>query len=105
MAIDAQPGQKIRVTLKSSPRSEAARKTLSRVFGRGDGGRKLRVTRKKVRDSQTWRHQRGGRPWAVRPKAPRLYQPENGDTCEVLATTALLRDLGSVSRYVDVKSV
>ncbi len=105
MASNAQPGQKILVTVKAAPRNEAAAKTLSRVFGRSDGGRKLRASRKKVRTSKTWHHQRGGRPWAVRPKAPRLFQPAKGDTCEVLATTALLRDLNSVSQFVDIKTV
>ncbi|MBX3395846.1 MAG: hypothetical protein KF841_10815 [Phycisphaerae bacterium] len=104
MAIEAKPGSKIKVTVKLTPRSEAAAKTLSRVFGRGDGARKLRAARQRIRTSKMWQHQRGGRPWTVRPKAPRLFQPTAGDSCEVLATTALIRDLKSVSRFVDVKS-
>lgn len=104
MAIEATPGKKIKVTIKQTPRSESAAKTLSRVFGRGVGARKVRATRTRVRTGKMWQHQRGGRPWTVRPKAPRLFQPEKGDTCELLATTALIRDLESVSRFVDVKS-
>lgn len=105
MAIEANPGSKIKVTVKLTPRKESAAKTLSRVFGGGAGARKARANRTKIRTSKMWQHQRGGRPWTVRPKAPRLFQPEKGDVCEVLATTALIRDLNSVSRFVDVKAV
>ncbi len=103
--MDAKSGKMIRVTVKSAPTSESAAKTLSRVFGRSAAGRKLRVSRKRVRESQMSTHQRGGRPWVVRPFAPRLYKPVQGDTCEVFATSALLRDLCSVARFVDIATV
>lgn len=103
--MDVRSGKKIRVTVTSSPTNEAAAKTLSRVFGRSAAGRRLRVERKRVRESQMSSHQRGGRQWVVRPFAPRLFQPVKGDTCEILGTTAVLRDLCSVARFVDIAAV
>lgn len=105
MAIEAKPGNTIKVTVTMTPRNESAAKTLSRVFGGSAEARKLRDVRARVRTSKMWQHQRGGRPWTVRPKAPRLYQPKTGDACEVFATTALIRDLESVSRWVDVTAI
>ena len=46
---------------------------------------------------------RGGRPWEVRQRAPRLFMPEKGDTCAIKATCDVINDLGSVATFVDVK--
>lgn len=102
MAMDIQPGKKIKVTLEQAPTNEAASKTLARIFRSNTAGRRARKTRKALRSSQFDGRQRGGRIWMVRPKAPRLCQPEKGATCELLATTALIRDLNSVERFVKV---
>ncbi len=105
MAIDVQPGKTIDVTVTTDPTNEAAAKTLSRVFASDPANRKQRRIRKELRTNNMDGRQRGGRIWMVRPKAPRLFQPNKGDTCKLFATTALLNDLRSVSRFVEVKPV
>jgi len=102
MAMDIQPGSKIKVTLTREPTSEAAAKTLARVFRASPEGRRARVARKRLRTNQSEGRQRGGRIWMVRPKAPRLCQPEKGSTCDIVATTSIIRDLESVERFVKV---
>ncbi len=85
-----------------SPTNAAATKTLSRLFARGDGGRKARQDRKRLRASATVAHRRGGRPWYKRPKAPLLFQPEAGKTCVVRVTLDVLKDLRSLERFVEI---
>lgn len=102
MPIDAQPGSRVRVEVTAEPTNAAAAKTLSRVFGRDAQARKRREFRKKLRTRKMEGRRRGGRIWMVRPKAPRLFQPVKGDACEVFATSALIRDLNSVARFVAV---
>ncbi|MCB9856683.1 MAG: hypothetical protein H6818_13460 [Phycisphaerales bacterium] len=102
MAIDIKPGSKIKVTLEKAPSNEAASKTLARIFRSNSAGRQARRVRKALRTSAFEGRQRGGRIWRVMPKAPRLCQPEKGTTCELTATTQLIRDLNSVERFVKV---
>ncbi len=102
MATEITPGTRIRISLKSSPSSEKAAKTLSRLFLAAPANHKARRTRKKLRSNYILGHQRGGRTWYVRPKAPRIFQPVKGDSCTLVASTSVLRDLGSVARHVDV---
>lgn len=103
MATDIKPGTRILVTLKTTPSSEAAAKTLSRLFLAAPANKKARLARKKLRANYILGHQRGGRTWFVRPKAPRIFQPVKGDACTLVATTSVLRDLGSVARHIDIK--
>ena len=102
MAIDVKPGTQVCVKVSAEPTNQAAAKTLSRVFARGRGGRKLRSSRKQLRTNHIEGRQRGGRTWMVRPKAPRLCQPKKGDDCIVFATSALINDLRSLVRFVEV---
>ena len=102
MATDMKPGSKIKVTLEQMPTNEAASKTLARIFRSNVEGRRARKVRKQLRTSQFDGRQRGGRIWMVMPKAPRLCQPEKGATCELTATTSLIRDINSVKRFVKV---
>lgn len=102
MATEIKPGSKIKVTLEQMPTNEAASKTLARIFRSNVEGRRARKVRKQLRASQFDGRQRGGRIWMVMPKAPRLCQPEKGATCELTATTSLIRDLNSVKRFVKI---
>ena len=104
MPVDVKPGWTVEITVTKSPTNEAAAKTLSRVFGKDAKARKLRVRRKELRIDGSHPIRRGGRIWMVRPKAPRLYMPEKGDTCTIRATVDVIADLGSVSRFITVKA-
>lgn len=102
MAMDIKPGSKIKVTLTREPTNEAAAKTLARVFRSNPEGRRARVARKQLRSNQFDGRKRGGRIWMVMPKAPRLCQPEKGTSCDIVATSSIIRDLQSVERFVKV---
>lgn len=104
MAVDIKPGTTISLTVKKSPTNEAAAKTLSRLFAKDPVAKKNRVRRKKLLATTMRVERRGGRPWEVRSKAPRLVQPKAGDSCKIFATSDVLRDIGSVTRFVTVKS-
>jgi hypothetical protein len=103
MLANVAPGATVSITVKKAPTSGAAAKTLSRIFAKDPANRRLRARRKDLRTDETFFIRRGGRPWGVRPKAPRLVQPGAGDSCKVLATVDVLNDLGSVERVVDVR--
>jgi len=102
MAISAKPGDKVTVTVNTTPASEGAAKTLSRIFRAAPGGSNARRRRKALRTNNSEGRKRGGRIWMVRPKAPRLYQPTKGDKCELTLSTSLIRDIESVERHVSV---
>lgn len=104
MPVDVKPGTMVNVTVTKTPISEAAAKTLSRLFAKDPAKKKARKTRKKLLAGAMDVRRRGGRPWEVRPKAPRLFQPVKGDACSIRATSDVLGDLSSVARYIDVKA-
>ena len=105
MIADVTPGSMVRITVKKTPPSEAAAKTLSRVFAKDPANRKARAHRKQLLKSAMVRTRRGGRISMVRSKAPRLFQPVQGDTCNVRATCDVIKDLGSVERLLDIAPV
>ncbi len=104
MPVDIKPGSKVSIKITKNPSNEAAAKTLSRIFAKDPVNKRARVRRKKLLSEAMDPRRRGGRPWEVRSKAPRLVQPQRGDACNILATNDVIRDLGSVSRFIEVKA-
>jgi hypothetical protein len=102
MQADVAPGSTIVLKIKKTPTSAAAAKTLSRLFAKDPANKKRLAARKATRARHQIPARRGGRIWLGKSPAPRLVQPVEGDTCTLLATTDVLRDLGSVSRFVNV---
>lgn len=102
MAVSAKPGDKVTLTVNSTPKSESVAKTLSRIFRASPGANKQRARRREMREASTEGRQRGGRIWMVRPKAPRLYQPVKGDSCKLTLTTQIIRDIERVERHVSI---
>lgn len=99
MAIEAKPGQTLRVTISKTVNRESARKTLERLF----------MTDKKVRKPVDDRSanfiplpkRRGGTIWTKRPD--KVHLPLNrGDAASVRATPQALKDLNSVAAFVKV---
>lgn len=101
MAIDAKPGSKVRVTINKNITRDSARKTLERLF----------MTDKTVVDpiearSRNFKElpkRRGGCIWT---KRPNKLHPEltKGASATIRATPQHLRDLNSVSDFVEVAS-
>jgi hypothetical protein len=101
MAIEAKPGQKIRVTISKSISRAAARKTLERVF------MKDRAIYEPL-DARSANFiplpkRRGGCIWT---KRPNKLHPElvRGAAATIVATPQALRDLNSVSMFVEISA-
>ena len=99
--LEIEPGTKVKVTVKSEPRSEAASKTLARLFLKDPKIAKTRRRGPKPIDPRT----RAGRVWNVRPQGTAAARPHKGDSCELTCTLDMVRDLSSVERYVEISVV
>lgn len=100
--MDLQPGKLVSVQIKSAPRSEAARKTLARLLRKdADVARRERARARKRPSWQTKR--RGGRLWHHQMRSQPLATVSVGATYRLFASVDVIRDLQSVSRFVEVK--
>ena len=101
MAIDLKPGTTVRVTINKNITRESARKTLERLFMMDRA-----VSDPMEQRSRNFREQpkrRGGCIWTKRPN--KLHPDlKKGDTATLKATPQFLRDLKSVSDFVEVKN-
>ncbi|MBN1345948.1 MAG: hypothetical protein JXQ73_24875 [Phycisphaerae bacterium] len=98
---DIEPGSKIKVTVTKELRSEAAAKTLARLFLKDPKIAKTRRKDPKPIDPRT----RAGRLWNVRPRGSAAARPNKGESCEITCTLDVVRDLGSVENYVEITKV
>ena len=103
MFDNIQPGTRVSVTVKKTPKREAAAKTIVRVLSKDPGHANEHRRNTRTR----WRHyapkRRGGRLYSGRmPKLHRL-KGEVGETGTVLATLDVIRDLNSVESFIEVK--
>ncbi len=99
MAIQAKPGQTLRVTITKSINREGARKTIERLFRKDKA-----ITAPLDARSANFKHipkRRGGRIWTKRPNKihPKLVL---GVAATIKATPQALKDLNSVASFVQV---
>jgi hypothetical protein len=99
MAIEAKPGQQLRVTIKRHVNRESARKTLERLFLKDRkvaGPLEARTANFAAKPKR-----RGGRIWT---KLPNKIHPDlqKGHTATIPASPQTVRDLNSVETFVDV---
>ena len=100
MAVDVQPGQWVNVKVTAAPRTEAARKTMRRLFRKDP---EIVQERKRLRKARpVRRHQRGGRLWADRPTQLVIEKTDPGTKYKLFASVDVIRDLRSVDKYVEV---
>ena len=99
MAIEATPGQSVRVTISKTINRESARKTVERLFMKD----KAIVAPLDARSSnfKALPKRRGGRIWTKRPNKihPALAR---GDAATIVVTPQAIRDLHSVETFVTV---
>ncbi len=96
-----EPRGNVKVTVKKTPLSKGARSTLARLFLKDP---KIAKTRRKD-PKGTIPERRGGRIWMGHIRGTVAAVPHVGDSCEIQATLDVVRDLGSVKRYVDVTAL
>ncbi len=102
MALDVKTGQTVRVTINKTINRAAARKTLERIFLKD----KSVAAPLEARSANfiPLPKRRGGQIWTKRPNKvhPLLNR---GDAATIVATPQAVRDLGSVSDFVEATAV
>jgi hypothetical protein len=98
---DIKSGQWVSVKITKEPPAESKKKTLIRLFRKDPKIAAERGRLAKTRPVTT--HQRGGRQWADRPPQLRVVKTIPGASCRIFASVDVLRDLRSLTGYVDVK--
>jgi hypothetical protein len=102
MLDNAKPGDTLRFTLTSVPRTESGRKTVARLM-RLDAGNKRALKRaqhRRVTDLVV--RSRGGRPWEVRRTVSKVVRVIPGAEWSVAYTPALAPDIRSVAKYLKI---
>ena len=100
MALDLKPGKTVRVTINKHVGRDAAKKTLERLFLKDKAVSK--PIEQRSANFKELPKRRGGCIWTKRPNKvhPELKQ---GASATIKATPQSIRDLKSVSAFVDVK--
>ncbi len=98
------PGQEIRVTITEQPRRSAQRKTLRRLMGINPEMKKALTKAQEHRRRTLPSHMRGGRMWAVRPRASLITRAEKGASWTMPFFPQVAPDLESVSGLVRVEA-
>ncbi len=99
--MDIAPGQTVSIELTSVPRTQAAVKTLTRLFAKDPAVRRATLAQTRHRPSwESWR--RGGNQWHHQMKTKPPLTLTRGRQLALVATVDVLRDLQSVQRWVKV---
>jgi hypothetical protein len=97
-------GKDVKVTVKKNPSTEAAKKTLVRIWLKDATHKRRARTMQQVRKKETVWHKRGGRQWPIRPEVI-LPNPKPGNECKIRVTPDVLNDLNSVEKFVEIETV
>ncbi len=100
--LDIQPGQTVTVKIVRKPASAAAAKTLARLLSKDASTTSAQRHSKVARNRAMTVKTRGGRPWEHRPTKIAMFKGEVGEQGTILASPDVIRDLGSVARFVEV---
>jgi len=105
MIDSLKPGQKIRCTLKKTPRIEDDRQTVMRLMRHDpEIKRGLRKAQER-RLSRLHVRTRGGRPWAVREAASKVASAEKGEQFELSWAPLYANDFRAVEDYLQIETV
>ena len=103
MLENIKPGSKIRCTLTSSPRTDAAEDTVRRLMWLD------KSTQQGLRRAQTRRRQdmvvynRGNRDWYQREKCARIVSPEKGTSWTFTYSHQIAPDIASVAKLLKIE--
>ena len=96
------PGSKINVKIVKQPTNTAASKTLMRVLAKDSAVNAEHERQAKIRKTNSSPSRRGGRLYGGRVVKQHPVKGQLGEAGTVTATLQVLRDLGSVQRFVEV---
>lgn len=98
------PGQKITVSVTSTPRREDQVQTIERLMRQEVNARGALARAQARRRRFTPIRTRGGRRWYVRQHPAKVVRVENGASWEMTYVPHLMGDFRSVEQYLDIKS-
>ena len=99
---EIQPGTKVQVKVVAHPSNISAKKTLVRILSKDDAHEAENKRLARIRRKMYSPRRRGGRLYSGRMPKLRRVKGEVGESGSVLATMDVIRDLASVSRFVEV---
>jgi hypothetical protein len=104
---DIAPGTKINVKIVKQPTNAAASKTLTRLLSKDPAVEAENKRHARIRKKAQWKSTRGGRwrVWESRMAKQRPVEGKLGEEGTLVASYDVLKDLPSVSRFVEVSAV
>jgi len=102
MADQIAPGTKVVVKVVKQPTNAAASKTITRILSKDRGVKRENERLRRSRASARVYAARGGREWAINHPKQRPVKGELGESGTVVATYDVIKDLGSVEKFVEV---
>lgn len=96
------PGSRVNVKVVKRPTNAAAQKTLVRLLSKDAKARAENRRLARARQSGFRQKQRGGRFWDINVVKQQPVQARQGEAGTITATLDVLKDLRSVSRFVEV---
>jgi len=105
MATALSSNKTLTFSIVKLPTRLAQRKTLERLMRmQPDVAKGLRKLQSRRQATENKGHQRGGRTWISRVKAPKLVHMVAGESFTLHVTPQLLPDIKSIEKYLEVKS-
>ena len=107
MSTDIASGTKINVKVVKQPSSAAATKTIVRLLSKDPSAVAENKRHAKIRKKAQWMSTRGGRwrVWESRLAKQHPVKGQIGDEGTIVASYDVLKDLPSVSRFLEVSTV
>jgi len=102
---EIKPGTQVRVEVVAEPTNQAARKTLARLLSKDLDAYEDDKRQRRIRQRGYNPQPRGGRLYGGHLVKQHVRQGTLGEKGEIRATVDVLRDLGSVQRFVRVEPV
>ncbi len=96
------PGSRISLKVVKHPTNTAATKTLVRLLSKDREVQRENDRHRRVRKTTFTQNQRGGRFWDVNVVKQQPVKGAVGESGTITATLDVLRDLRSVSRFIDI---
>ena len=95
-------GSRIQVKVVKQPTNAAAAKTIVRLLSKAEPVQEENRRLRRMRDTYAEDRTRAGRLWTVRVPKQRPVKGEVGESGTLKATVDVIRDLGSVARFVEI---
>lgn len=97
------PGQDIRCTITSEPRTENRRQTIARLMRRDPANKRALRNAQRIRRQRMNIYTRGGRDWYSRERCAEIVDVSAGQSWTMSFTPDIAKDLQSVGAHISVE--